>query len=277
MNEDQQEPLNPEDLEAENTFLKMKMMLENGAQFGTMDGASLPPDLENAFLKNIMAFEQQFQQQKTTTVFAKIGKPTRFKPIAELRPDEIEAAWRELDAHMQDHGVQLSAISPNVSTAELYRFTIEELFEHDMDDMDVPGMTSHFTYDEFYPDYKYDNTRYAIDECLALIFNKDAPDMWLWLKNEVCLNNSNMMPRDEFIALVERFKSVHDSLTLVSAEATDCQILETNCVVKGTYAATGSAGLQQLNYEGQWTVTFYFDDNAGYYGIQQIQIEGVNF
>ena len=41
-----------EKLKAENDFLKMKMMLEKGAQFGAgPNSMELPPELENEFLK----------------------------------------------------------------------------------------------------------------------------------------------------------------------------------------------------------------------------------
>lgn len=62
-----------ERLKAENEFLKMKIMLERGAQFGYGENKPLPPEIENEFLKNIVAFEEQFEEHKRIKVFDKIG------------------------------------------------------------------------------------------------------------------------------------------------------------------------------------------------------------
>ena len=43
MNNDFNNTGHPGDLEAENDFLKMKLMLERGAQFGSAEGINIPP------------------------------------------------------------------------------------------------------------------------------------------------------------------------------------------------------------------------------------------
>ena len=53
----------------------MKMMLESGAKFGSMSEEGLPPEIENQFLKNIMAFEKQAQEMKMIKIFDKIETP----------------------------------------------------------------------------------------------------------------------------------------------------------------------------------------------------------
>ena len=64
---------NEERLKAENEFLKMRLMLENGAEFEKMeDGAHLSPQVENEFLNYIQAFEKQSQNPKYIKVFDKI-------------------------------------------------------------------------------------------------------------------------------------------------------------------------------------------------------------
>jgi len=79
-----------EKLKAENDFLKMKMMLERGAEFEkTEKGNELSADIENQFLRNIMEFEKQFDQHKITTVYDKIGRPIQFKPVNEIPDTEI--------------------------------------------------------------------------------------------------------------------------------------------------------------------------------------------
>ncbi|MEP6845142.1 MAG: hypothetical protein ABI861_04035 [Panacibacter sp.] len=267
-----------EKLKAENDFLKMKMMLERGAEFErTEEGNELPADIENQFLRNIMEFEKQFDQHKVVTVYDKIGKPTQFKPSGEIPDDAIEDAWNELYHYMQEHGVDLSVSNPKIDARELYRFATEELFDHETDDIDMPGMISGFIYDEFYPDYEYDNTRYAVEDCIKLILAKDTIDYMAHLAKKVSLNNHQDLPEESFKALINQFKEAFDDIVLHNAEADSCSIEETTCTVKGVYAATGFIGKDKLEWKGSWSVIFSFDDDLGYWEIVTVLIQNINF
>src|SRR5687767_5784195 len=97
-----------EQLRAENEFLKMKLMLEKGAQFGiTGEMERLPAEIENKFLKHIMEFEEQAAQPVTATVFETLNKPSHFKPVQEIPEDQIDQAWKELSAYLKQHSVRL--------------------------------------------------------------------------------------------------------------------------------------------------------------------------
>lgn len=133
-----------ESLKAENDFLKMKMMLEHGAKFG--EGTEdVPPEIENEFLQYVVAFEKQAANPKYIKLYDKIDRPAHFKPVSAIAEEDIETAWGELSDYMINYGVSLGVCSPNVSVRELYRFTTEELFDHDMNDINVPGMMGSFT------------------------------------------------------------------------------------------------------------------------------------
>ncbi|MEJ0104653.1 MAG: hypothetical protein WDO19_19745 [Bacteroidota bacterium] len=57
--------LNEEDrLKAENDFLKMKLMLEHGAQFDEMENNELPAEIENEFLNNIIALKNSLSRRR---------------------------------------------------------------------------------------------------------------------------------------------------------------------------------------------------------------------
>ena len=57
MNNDFENTQHNEDLQAENEFLKMKLMLERGAVFGSAEDKVLPPEIENTFLKTQIAIK----------------------------------------------------------------------------------------------------------------------------------------------------------------------------------------------------------------------------
>ena len=272
--------LNDEErLKAENEFLKMKLMLENGAEFEkTEDGVHLSPQVENEFLNYIHAFEKQSQNPKYIKVFDKIERPVHFKPVAEIRDDEIEAAWETLQEYLHQYHISLNACSPNISVRELYRFTTEELFEHEMSDMNIPGMTHGFIYDEFYPDHQYDNTRCAIDDCIASILTKIPFEYMPCFRNgNLRLNDHYPLSEDAFKLLVTRFKEAYDTMEDMEISDGLCTINDKTCAVKGNYTLTASVQNDAINLKGNWEVYFERDEKLGYWYIWNVQIDGIHF
>jgi hypothetical protein len=97
------------------------------------------------------------------------------------------------------------------------------------------------------------------------------------MEKQLRLNNSVTMPLDQFSAIINQFKDAHDALELVDAVVEDCVILETECIVTGTYNAEAMVGDDAINYANRWRVVFNFDDDLGYYGIGHVEIDGINF
>lgn len=273
------EDLNEEEnLKNENEFLKMKLMLEQGAQFGNIQsGSELPAEIQNQFLKNIIEFEKQFEEHKTIKLFDKIERPTHFKLVSKIPDEEIDRAWNVLDTYLRKYGIELSVCSPNIGNRELYRFATEELFEHEIDDMNLPGMMTGFIYDEFYPDHIYDNTRYAVD-CMKLILEKEPLDLlMLFSKENLKLNNHYPLNEEEFKKIVNRFKELYENITLNDITNVDCVIADTFCNVKGMYDVTLVLPLEEINLKGDWLVEFALDEVLGDWQIHDVQIEGINF
>lgn len=279
MNEDFNHLSDEEKLKAENEFLKMKLMLEQGAQFGTMQADSeLPAGIENEFLNYIMAYEKQAVERKMIKIFDKIERPNHFKPVNEIPDDEIENAWNNLDEYLRKYSIELSVCSPNISDRELYRFTTEELFNHEMNDMNVPGMMSCFTYDEFYPDYKYDNTRHAVEDCIEVILKKKHFDWMPLLKKEnLRINDHYPVSEKEYINLINRFKDAYEDIQLQEMNDPVCTIEGNSCYVKGNYDVTLTFSSEEIFINGEWMVEYEFDEDFGFWEIANVQVEGINF
>ena len=100
----------------------------------------------------------------------------------------------------------------------------------------LPGMMTCFTYDEFYPDHIYDNTRYATDDCIKQIFEKDPITFMMWLqKDSIRLNNNFPLNQEEYKTIINRFKSLYDDIQLHDLTNVDCIIDNTNCQVHGGF------------------------------------------
>ena len=263
-----------EQLKAENDFLKMKLMLERGGQFGGNENEVLPPEIENQFLNNIMAFEKQFEERKTIKVFDKIGKPQHFKAVGEIPDGDIDEAWNELSNYMAEHGVNLGVCSPNISARELYRFATEELFEHETDDINLPGWTTNFIYDEFYPDPVYDNSHLVERDLMWDIFRKDE------LFHDIHYDGDGFVFNDklykdftEYSNRVSKFKSLFDEIELKKCTVNFCEVKEMDCEVRGEYMASAKTGSNEQIYSGGFKVELILKDSEYWY-FKNIQIEG---
>jgi len=269
------EPRGEEEIRNENEFLKMKLMLEQGAVFGAGDHGDLPPDVENEFLKHIVEFEKQAANPVRTTVFEKIGRPDFFPKVQTIANDQIEEAWEKLNDYLMDHGVSLDCCSPNVDDREMYRFATEELFKLEVSDINIPGMICGFIYDEFYPDHKYQNTREAVDDIIGGLFEKEEMLLPPWiLEEKITFNKFENITIEEFVRMCNQFKEMYDKIELVKSESNSCEIVGNTCIVSGFYEAELFYGGNKDTPRGDWTVE-YTADEPDRWMISRIKIDGV--
>ncbi len=142
-----------ENLKIENDFLKLKLKAQYGDAFFMQSNADLPPEIENQFLKNMMAFEENHQNAEYTTVYEKLGKPD-YKPVTDLNPQEITLALKALTGSMKEHGINLDICDGPYPDEVIYQFITEELFGHEIEKEPVFGSSWNFIYEEFHPNDK---------------------------------------------------------------------------------------------------------------------------
>lgn len=143
-----------ENLRIENEILKLKMQAESGAYFSENTKAGLPSEIENEFLRQVQQFEEAWKDVKQVKVYDIIGQPDFIK-ADELSPPEIENELKKLFTLLEKHNINLDVLG-KYEPLIIYRFITEELFEHETDDMQMPGMTKNFIYEEFHPNHKMD-------------------------------------------------------------------------------------------------------------------------
>ena len=272
------EHLDEEELKAENDFLKMKIMLERGGYFGNTGENELPAQVENAFLKNVIEFEKQFGDRKTIKVFDKIERPGHFKPVSEIADDEINEAWDELSNYLDEYNIKLGVCSPNISARELYRFTLEELFDCEIEDITMEGMMHGFIYDEFHPDPVYDNSRAAEDECITYILQK-KPLEWThhFCKQNLRFNEYFPLTIEEFIKLTDNFKNAYDDIVINEIKTLEAVVNEKESIVTGLYEIMAICNREVHLLTGNWKVIFEKGDELEYWYINEVKIDGIQF
>ena len=265
-----------EQIKAENDFLKMKLMLEHGGEFISCGDEPIPGEIENDFLNSIIEFEKHFEQRRVICVFDKIGQPGHFRPAGEVPDDEIGEAWSELNELLNQNDIALGVCRPNVTVRELYRFVTEELFNHEVDDMDMPGWISHFIYDEFYPDPVYENSRLAETDLLGDIFKTGE------LFSEINYDGDGFTFNGEyfesfatFAERINRFKSFYSDIGLANCEVETCVLDGSNCVVKGNYKAIADNAAGSDVFEGKFEVELILKEFFNFWYFKNISIEGL--
>ncbi|HMJ46231.1 MAG TPA: hypothetical protein VK498_02830 [Ferruginibacter sp.] len=144
---------NPEEnLHIENELLKLKMQAESGAVFGNI--VDLAPQIENEFLRHVQQFEEAWKDVEYVKVHDMVGKPG-FMKADELSDNEVKEELDKLLKLLNEHNINLDMLG-EYEPRIIYRFITEELFEHETDDLKLPGMTKNFIYEEFHPNHKID-------------------------------------------------------------------------------------------------------------------------
>ncbi|MEF8811567.1 MAG: hypothetical protein V5A47_11630 [Bacteroidales bacterium] len=206
---------------------KREIEKKYGAKFS--NHSNLPPDIEAEWLKHIEKFEEQFNQGKRTTLWEFLGKPG-FIPFNEIKASELTAELKRLTNIMNKKNIILDTIC-EVEDEELYRFITEELFNQEMDDIQIEGMVSHFIYEEFHPNPGLDIEE-AYEYLLTSMMNKSEDVMnggydFLYLDDEKYVDSKGRKKEGELVKKkITDFLDSFDYFNLLMEEIKDIRINE---------------------------------------------------
>jgi hypothetical protein len=203
-----------ENLRMENEVLKLKLQAQFGANLS--DETSLPLDIENEFLKNVYAFEQNHNNYNPIKIAAFLGSPS-FQKVENLDEENLKKEYHRLLELLNTKSMAIDFIKPREDRFK-YKFITEELFEHTISSSGMLGMTLHFIYEEFHPDHNLD-IRNRSSDFLRDWFRKEFNEFSTELGCQFILANGKTLTREE--ALV-KIKDVFDCYT----SFTNCQVAE---------------------------------------------------
>jgi hypothetical protein len=193
----------PDNIRIENDILKLTLKAQYGDAFIMESNGGLPPEMENLFLKNILAFEKNSENAEFITVYEKIGKPT-YKPANRLKPAEITAALKKITALMEQQGVCLDICQGPYPDDVIYRFITEELFSQEVQAEPLLGGVWHFIYEEFHPNDKRDIEKNT-HEFLLHWFSRDINEFSTALGYEIFTADARRLSRDAVIKKINLF------------------------------------------------------------------------
>jgi len=144
-----------ENLRIENEFLKIKLKAQYGDSFQMGISADMPLEIENQFLKSMMAFEDEYANAEYVTVFERLGSP-EYKPLKELDEVELNNSIKRLMKLLHNNDIKLDILDGPYDAKIIYQFITDELFTLKVESKPLAGMTSNFIYEEFHPNHKAD-------------------------------------------------------------------------------------------------------------------------
>lgn len=177
-----------ENLRMENELLRLKLKAELGAE--SQSPANIDPEIENQFLKNILAFEHSYANAKRIKIYDLLGQPD-FKNADELSDELIFIALQEVTDLLAEKNIEVY-FGDGYNDRTKYSFITGELFEHETDDLTMPGMTTHFDYEEFHPNHKRDIENRAM-EFLDQWFKRTLDEKSWELASEFILPDGKML------------------------------------------------------------------------------------
>jgi hypothetical protein len=197
-----------ENLRMENELLKLKMKAELGSE--SYSAEDIDPELENEFLKNVMAFEQNYANAKPAKIYDVIGKPD-FKRSADLDDAEIESELEKITELLSEKNIEVF-FGEGYDSRTKYHFITEELFEHESTFMPMPGMTTCFDYEEFHPNNKKEIESRAeefIEHWLKQSINEKSWE----LGNPFILPDRKLLSKSEVVARIQNIFDAYNSFT----------------------------------------------------------------
>jgi hypothetical protein len=192
-----------ENLRIENEILHLKLKAQLGGEL--VGNLSLPPELENKFIKNILDLEHAFEHTRQVGIFDLLGQPS-VRRAEELDDQQIELALTEVCELMASKNIELD-FAGEYNARLKYAFITDELFERETDDIDIPGFVTHFIYEEFHPNHKLDIESRAIEFIEGWCSKQINEESWELGNTFILENGRELLKRD----VLQKIKCVFES------------------------------------------------------------------
>jgi hypothetical protein len=267
-------PDSDDELKARNEALKLKLALEHGMKSYQCDG--LNPELENQWLNYIYRHEQLHQECGRVTVYEYLGCPA-FTAVENLERKQVSAELERLLAVMRTYGVQLDCICEYDDTV-IYRFLTTELFAEEMDNIHMPGLVNHFTYEDFHMNNQYELERIGVD-LIKSIYNHEwrAEYDSIWVGSAVKCNGVDH-DFHGFSSVILGFQQRHSFLEIRELNINEVSVDETNGRGELTASLAYMSQLQeqqQLIIEGDCSIAYKKDSESGHWHVIGIKMPGI--
>lgn len=197
-----------ENLRMENELLRLKLQAELGGE--SHSSGNLPPEIENEFLKNIFAFEQNYANSKRVVIYDLLGKPDFIK-AADMNDASIAAGLQRVTDLLAAKNIAVH-FDDDYDSRTRYQFITEELFYKETDDFMIPGMIMNFDYEEFHPNHKKDIQNRTI-EFMTQWFKRSFSEHSWELADQFILPDRRIMTKKDIVAQLNNIFAAYREFT----------------------------------------------------------------
>jgi hypothetical protein len=266
---------NDDDIKMENELLRLKLLAELGADTNITE--NLDPTIENLFLKQIIAFEKGYTSAKKVKIYDLLERPG-FEPAKELSEDSVTIELKRVITLLSEKNIDIAFLG-NYSDFVKYSFIVEELFNQEVDDFNIPGMMMNFIYEEFHPNHQLDINNRA-DEFLLGWFKQTLSE------NNLCLSDTFVLPDRRLLSkseVAKKLKDIFDSyITFANYEYAISAIDFQGDFENGMGYAEGRTKYDAVIESGERIVIngpfkLYFECQHGWWSIFHIVFPGFDY
>jgi len=257
-------------LHFENEVRKLKIQAETGAEFFT-DSEKLSPKQESGFLDHIEAFNRSSQDKKQKKIKEILNNPV-FEDPESITDQELAIHLDKAYQLLDKNNISLDVLY-DVPDREVYRFIVEDLMEHELSVIDVPGMITCFTYEEFYPNDEEDLKRYA--EEFVEILAKKSFDIIDYVLNSTCVYQDTKLSDKEYIDVIKNKLRNVDRLKIRKLRSEKIEINKERAILNYHlhYEKKLNDGSLSAHKE---QVQFDFTQDTGYWYLQSVSIPSLH-
>jgi hypothetical protein len=259
-------------LRIENEIIKMKLMLEHGARFSSGDGSTtMDPALEHAFLKHVLAMEEEHKKGNSLTVFEKLGCPADIPAPEDLTEDELPAALHQLQERLSEQGIQVRPVEQNIDPAEFYRFLSKDLMNVKVHD--IPNIHC-FLFEAVREHDGCRLERIAQEEGLQNVISGKAPLGEISKDRPLRLNGFEHHDRTSVQHRLMRFRGPFEDVLGLGKRIARTILEKDTCTVYGTHDTALCMEDRCEMIHGEWFVTFQRNESNEWH-IAEIDIDGL--
>lgn len=256
----------------ENELKKLKLSAEFGAKFYESNETDLPPDIDSQFLNQIQQFEEAAARKESKKIKEILGNPV-FKAEKSLPDAQVKEELSKILEFMNLNQINLDVMY-KVDDREIYRFITEELIEEELSVFGLPGMTSCFIYEEFYPNHEEDVKKYSVD-FLESLFNKKFEFMHYNISQEMQLNGEKTSA-EEFVVNAQSLMEKAGEIILPSIEVESVTFrndkAEVECVILFQKLHQNAENMKK-----ELNATIHFHKQYEYWYLNQVVLPMLGF
>ena len=170
-----------------------------------------PPEPYNSWEEYFEDLDRQLEDAPQITVRQRIGNP-KIRLFDDIPRSEVEEELDTLLELLYTNNIVIDFLH-DISDREAYMFITEELLDETMDDIRVPGMYSHFIYEEFHPNDEDDIEQWT-GEFLDTFFKGGTQGVYIPIgDSELYDAKGSLISQEQFKQQIDGFHTLYPVIT----------------------------------------------------------------